>query len=587
MRPFLFICLVLISACTSTPTISNQVTSADQQLTVLMDRYWGFMMSSNPTWATSMGVRDYDDQLEDYSLENYDKQLNWMKEFESELLGLTVSQMSDDNQLNHELLALQLKNNIEGANYGGKYQLMTNRGAPHLSLAQMPSRLPFRQNDDYQSYLKRLALVPVQSNQVIERLRAGLQAGWKQPCESMRGFENSITTHIVTDLEKSNFMQPFKKRPNAVSEVDFNQYKKAAEDLVKTKVIPAFSEFANFYNSEYAPACNTVDGVSSLPGGAEFYAYKVRQFTTTDRTPKEVHQIGLSEVKRIRAEMDEVIAEAGFEGSFKEWQEHLRTNPDFYPKTADERMDAVAVIMKKMDGLLPELFTRFPRMPYGLKEIPLDIAEKTTTAYYNQPAGDGSRAGFYFVNTTKLDTRPLHELEALSLHEAVPGHHFQIALAQELDLPEFRRHGGFTAFVEGWGLYAERLGLEVGFYQTPYTNFGRLSYEMWRACRLVVDTGIHAKGWTRQQAIDYMAENSGLSLNNITTEVDRYITWPGQALAYKTGEMKIRELRARAEAALGSGFDVRKFHDAVLENGAIPMSVLEKKIDSWIKASGE
>ncbi len=587
MRLFLLICLVLFSACTSTPYNSVKDSTADQALSRLMDRYWGFVMESNPTWATSMGIRDYDDRLEDYSLETYEKQLDWMKEFESELLTINVSQLTDDNQLNHELLALQLKNNIEGANYGGKYQLMTNRGAPHLSLAQMPSRLPFRQSIDYQSYLKRLALVPEQSTQVIDRLRKGLEAGWKQPCESMRGFENSITTHIVSDLEQSNFMQPFKKRPNAVSKSEFNQYKKTAEDLIKNKVIPAYSEFANFYNSEYAPACNTVDGVSSLPGGEAFYAYKVRQFTTTDRTPEEVHQIGLSEVKRIRAEMDEVISEAGFEGSFKDWQEHLRTNPDFYPKTADERMNAVAVIMKKMDGLLPELFTRFPRMPYGLKEIPLDIAEKTTTAYYNQPAGDGSRAGFYFVNTTKLDTRPLHELEALSLHEAVPGHHFQIALAQELDLPEFRRHGGFTAFVEGWGLYAERLGLEVGFYQTPYTNFGRLSYEMWRACRLVVDTGIHAKGWTRQQAIDFMAENSGLSLNNITTEVDRYITWPGQALAYKTGEMKIRELRARAESALGASFDVRKFHDTVLENGAIPLSVLEKKIEAWIKTGGE
>ncbi len=587
MRVFLLCCCIFLSACTSVVTQPPQDNSIDQQLTVLMDRYWQFVMASNPTWATSMGIREYDDQLEDYSLATYEKQLAWMKAFESELLSLNPAKLSIDNQLNHELLALEIQNNIEAADYGGKYQLMTNRGGPHLSLAQMPSRLPFRQKEDYKSYLQRLALIPVQNQQVIDRLRVGLQAGWKQPCESMRGVEDSIATHVVTDLEQSNFMQPFNKRPSAVSEADFAEYKMIAERLVKTKVIPAYSEFSNFYNAEYAPACNPVDGVSSLPGGDAFYAFKVRQFTTTERTPEQIHQIGLGEVKRIREEMDQVIVEAGFDGNFKEWQEHLRTNPDFYPKTAAERMNAVAVIMKKMDGLLPELFTQFPRMPYGLKEIPLDIAEKTTTAYYNQPAGDGSRAGFYFVNTTKLDTRPLHELEALSLHEAVPGHHFQIALAQELDLPEFRRHGGFTAFVEGWGLYAERLGLEVGFYQTPYTNFGRLSYEMWRACRLVVDTGIHAKGWTRQQAIDYMAENSGLSLNNITTEVDRYITWPGQALAYKTGEMKIRELRARAEAKLGNTFDVRKFHDAVLENGAIPLSVLEKKIDAWIEAGGQ
>jgi uncharacterized protein (DUF885 family) len=305
-------------------------------------------------------------------------------------------------------------------------------------------------------------------------------------------------------------------------------------------------------------------------------------FTTTDMTPEQVHNTGLSEVARIRAEMEDVKQQAGFEGTFAQWLAFLRTDEQFYFKTGQQRLDAAAVIGKKIDGALPQLFTKFPRMPWGLKEIPLDIAEKTTTAYYQRPAGDGSRAGFYFVNTTKLDTRPSYELEALSLHEAVPGHHFQIALSQELDLPDFRKFGGFTAFIEGWGLYSERLGLEVGFYQTPYTNMGRLSYEMWRACRLVVDTGMHAKGWTRQESINFMADNSALSLNNITTEVDRYITWPGQALAYKIGELKIRELRASAEAKLGDAFDVRYFHDKVLENGAVPLSVLEDIVEKWI-----
>jgi uncharacterized protein (DUF885 family) len=319
-----------------------------------------------------------------------------------------------------------------------------------------------------------------------------------------------------------------------------------------------------------------------MPGGKQYYDYRVAYFTTTDASADEIHNIGLSEVARIKAEMLEVIKQAKFEGSFEEWLIYLRDTPEFYPKTAEERMQVASTISKKMDGQLPKLFGKLPRMPYGLKEIPLDIAEKTTTAYYNRPAGDGSRAGFYFVNTTLLETRPLYQLEALSLHEAVPGHHLQIALAQELDLPDFRKYGGQTVFVEGWGLYSERLGLEVGFYQTPYTNFGRLSYEMWRACRLVVDTGLHSKGWSRQQAIDYMAENSGLSMNNITSEVDRYISWPGQALAYKIGELKIRELRARAEKQLGNDFDVREFHDKILENGALPLSVLERLIDKWL-----
>ncbi len=299
-------------------------------------------------------------------------------------------------------------------------------------------------------------------------------------------------------------------------------------------------------------------------------------------TPDEIHALGLSEVKRIRKEMDKTIRAAKFAGDFKAFQEFLRTDPRFYAKTPQELMEKNSLVAKKIDGELPKLFTRIPRMPYTLKEIPADIAEGTTTAYYEQPAGDGSRAGVYRVNTSKLETRPLYEVEALTLHEAVPGHHFQIALAQELDLPDFRKFGGFTAFVEGWGLYAESLGLDVGFYQDPYSNFGRLSYEMWRACRLVVDTGMHAKGWTREQAIDFMKENTALSEHNITAEVDRYIAWPGQALAYKIGQLKIRELRARAEKALGSKFDLRRFHDAVLENGALPLSMLEKSIDRWI-----
>ncbi len=398
----------------------------------------------------------------------------------------------------------------------------------------------------------------------------------------MLGYEKSIETHLVSDVNDSVFMQPFSQRPTVISERDFAALRGQASEVLKTALIPALKQFKDFYLGRYAPKCNRKVGTDSLPGGNDYYEHRVRFFTTTDMSADQVHNIGLSEVARIRAEMDEVIKQANFKGDFKAWLEYLRTNPEFYPKTAEERMQVAATISKKMDGELPKLFGKLPRMPYGLKEIPLDIAEKTTTAYYQRPAGDGSRAGFYFVNTSLLETRPLYQLEALSLHEAVPGHHLQIALAQELDLPNFRKYGGQTVFVEGWGLYSERLGLEVGFYQTPYTNFGRLSYEMWRACRLVVDTGLHSKGWTRQQAIDYMAENSGLSMNNVVSEVDRYITWPGQALAYKIGELKIRELRQRAEDTLGNKFDVRAFHDTILENGALPLSVLETVFDQWL-----
>jgi len=416
-----------------------------------------------------------------------------------------------------------------------------------------------------------------------DRIRKGLKKGWVQACAPMKGFENSIQTHIVEDSNASTFMVPFKQRPTIVSEPEFNLLKTRANKLVTKQIIPAFKEFKDFYLQEYLPECRSKVGIDAIEGGAEYYEYLVGYYTTTDVSADQIHNIGLSEVARIKAEMLEVIKEAKFDGDFDQWLIYLRDNPKLYPKSAEERMQVAAAISKRMDGELPKLFGKLPRMPYGLKEIPLDIAEKTTTAYYRRPAGDGSRAGTYFVNTTLLDTRPLYQLEALSLHEAVPGHHLQIALAQELDLPNFRKYGGQTVFVEGWGLYSERLGLEVGFYQTPYTNFGRLSYEMWRACRLVVDTGLHSKGWTRKQAIDYMQANSGLSMNNITSEVDRYISWPGQALAYKTGELKIRELRAKAETALGANFDVRTFHDKILENGAVPLSVLEKMIDDWLK----
>lgn len=549
----------------------------------LLSDHWGWQLESNPTFATSLGVRDYDEVLPDPSLAAYEQDVETAKDFLSRLNDIPTGELSEDDQLNARLLGLDLKNQIAAAEFGGKYMIKTNRGGPHTQLTGMPNRLPFFKAADYKSYVSRLAAMPDYMDKATARLRAGIEAGWVQPCAPMTGYESSIQTHIVDDVDDSNFMSPFKKKPASMNQQAFDGFKTQAAAQIESQIIPALKKFEIFYIEEYAPACRDEVGTSSMPGGAAYYDYRAKMFTTTDLSPDEIHNIGLSEVARIRAEMDEVQKQAGFDGTFKEFQNYLRTNSDFYPKTRQERMDAAAVILKKMDGKLPELFTKFPRMPYGIKEIPLDIAEKTTTAYYNRPAGDGSRAGFYYINTTNLDKRPLYEMEALSLHEAVPGHHFQIALAQELPLPNFRKYGGVTAFIEGWGLYSERLGLDVGFYETPYTNFGRLSYEMWRACRLVVDTGMHSKGWTRQQAIDYMAENTGLSLKNITNEVDRYITWPGQALAYKIGELKIRELRARSEKALGEKFDIRLFHDAILENGAVPLSVLEDKIDSWIE----
>lgn len=556
---------------------------ANHQFETLMEAHWAATLEQNPTFATSTGVRDYDELLSDPSLAAYDESVKVARSFYKQLGAIKLEQLSPAHQVNYALLKLELEDEIAAAKHGGKFMLITNRGGPHMDLTQLPSRLPFFTQADYASYVARLNAMPAYLEQATARVRSGIEAGWVQPCVTMQGYESSITAHLPETLDESVFVAPFNKKPSVIDQAAFDKMKASAYATVSDKILPALRKFEKFYTQEYAPKCRQQVGTDSMPGGKAYYDYRVKRFTTTDQSADDIHKVGLSEVARIKAEMLEVIKEAEFEGNFEEWLIYLRDNPDFYPKTAEERMQVAAAISKKMDGELPKLFGKLPRMPYGLKEIPLDIAEKTTTAYYMRPAGDGTRAGFYFVNTTLLDTRPLYQLEALSLHEAVPGHHLQIALAQELDLPNFRRYGGQTVFIEGWGLYSERLGLEVGFYQTPYTNFGRLSYEMWRACRLVVDTGLHSKGWTRQQAIDYMAENSGLSMNNITSEVDRYISWPGQALAYKTGELKIRELRARAESALGNQFDIRAFHDKVLENGAIPLSLLESIIDTWIK----
>lgn len=549
--------------------------------------HWDWTLDQNPVFATTLGVRDRDDRLGDPSLAAYDAGIEAQKAFLRRLQSLDLNSLGAEDRLNYDLLALDLKNNIDGAKFGGKYLPLSNRSGPHTFIAGLSDDLPFFTKKDFESYVKRLDAVPAYMDAVIARLNSGVEAGWTQACEAMEGYEKTIRFHVVDNAADSALMAPFAEKPPTLSDRDWKTLKSSAEAAAMKKAIPAIDKFADFYAQTYAPNCRKSIGAASLPDGTDYYAYRARMFTTTDRTPDEIHALGLSEVRRIRSEMDKTIRATKFDGDFKAFQQFLRTDPQFYAKTPEELMQKNALVAKKMDGELPKLFSRLPRMPYTLKEIPSDIAEGTTTAYYERPAGDGTRAGVYRVNTSKLDTRPLYEIEALTLHEAAPGHHFQIALAQELDLPEFRKYGGVTAFVEGWGLYAESLGLDVGFYEDPYANFGRLSYEMWRACRLVVDTGIHAKGWTRAQAIDYMLDNTALSEHNIEAEVDRYIAGPGQALAYKIGQLKFLELRRRAADELGANFDLRRFHDELLGAGALPLSMVEARIERWIAAEKE
>ncbi|MEM9810217.1 MAG: DUF885 domain-containing protein [Pseudomonadota bacterium] len=573
-----FIAALLLAACSEAQIIDANPT--EEAFSQIIQDHWDLMLSEDPILAESLGHDEARGQLPDPSLEAYQNGVRQRRVLLSRLGGIDTSLLTNDEALNHSLLVMMLKDATYGNAPGVRYLTINTYSAPHTRLARIAEQTQLHREEDYQSYMDRLARVPVYMEGAIERLRTAIEKGWTQPCAAMTGFERTFETHIVDDPEASVFLTPFAKQ-GAVTDAAHARRREDAAGLIRDGVIPAFEAFGAFYTDEYKPACREEVGLSSLPGGGRYYQHLTRVFTTTSLTPDEVHEIGLSEVARIRAEMRTVALKAGFE-RLSAFQNHLRTAPDYYPQTAKDRLATASTIAKTMDGKLVELFGHLPRMPYTIRPIPSDVAEGTTTAYYSQPAADGSQPGIYWLNTTKLETRPLYELEALTLHEAVPGHHLQIAISQELDLPNFRRFGGFTAFTEGWGLYAERLGLEVGFYDAPETNFGRLSYEMWRACRLVVDTGMHYKGWTRQRAIDYMLENTGLSQNNITREVDRYITWPAQALAYKIGELKIRELRRQAEDALGQDFDVRRFHDAVLENGAIPLSVLELKIEHFI-----
>ena len=462
---------------------------------------------------------------------------------------------------------------------------ITMRSGFHVSLPELPKHTPLLTLKDYENYVARLRAFKQFARDNIELMREGVKQGFTTPAIVLEKVEDSIAPHVVEDPTRSLLFEPCANFPDSIGAEDRTRLIAEGKAAIAESVVPGYAELLKFITKEYVPACRQQIGASALPRGREFYRYRVKHFTTLDIDPEQIHETGLAEVKRIKAEMQDVIKRVGFQGDFAAFVEHLRTDPKFYVDTPEQLMKETGLVLKRIDGELPKLFKTLPRTPYGIREIPAFIAPRTTTAYYQPPAGDGTRAGFYYVNTYNLKSRPLFEIEALSLHEAVPGHHLQIALQQELKgQPEFRRFAHPTAFVEGWGLYAESLGKEIGFYKDPHSDFGRLSYEMWRACRLVVDTGMHYLGWTRERAIQFMADNTALTLHNIAAEVDRYISWPGQATAYKMGELKIRALRTQAEQQLGEKFDVRQFHDVVLGSGAVPLDVLEENVRGYVEA---
>ncbi|MCH7852531.1 MAG: DUF885 domain-containing protein, partial [Candidatus Marinimicrobia bacterium] len=459
------------------------------------------------------------------------------------------------------------------------------RGIP-IYLPTLPALTKFRHVKDYEDYLARLNRIPRVIEQTTILMRRGQELGWVAAQVPLRSVPEQLEAQLKVEVENSPFYAPFTRFPDAVNGEDRERLTAAGRRAIAEQVMPAFEAFKTYFTEEYYPIANVEVGAWSLPGGEEYYQYQVQLMTTTAQTPDEIHQLGLSEVKRIMVEMVGVIAESGFKGSFHEFTEFLRTDPQFYYTDPEELLRGYRDICKRIDPELAKLFGHLPRMTYGVQPIPDYEAPASTTAYYRPPAADGSRPGIFYANTFNLKARPKYEMEALAIHEAVPGHHLQIAIAQELgELPNFRKYGGYTAYVEGWGLYSESLGEELGLYQDPYSKFGQLTYEMWRAVRLVVDTGLHHKHWTRQQALDFFLDNTALTELNITSEVDRYIVWPGQALAYKIGQLKIRELRERATLELGEQFDIRAFHDTVLGRGAVPLGILEEGITAWIRAT--
>ncbi len=553
-------------------------------LNALFEDYQSNKFVENPFEATYAGEAGYNDQVPAVSPEDYARRAVASAGFLARLDEIDRSGLGDADLVNADILRFILKHEVALAQFRSWRAPFLADAGFHTEIGSLVSATSFRTEKDFEDYIARLSALPAYIDQNIENMRVGLAEGFTQPKEIMPLIIPSFEAMADPDLDAHPLATPFQSMPNVISDRRQKALRKAGHRVLKEQVFPAFSALATFMKEEYLPNARETLGVSETPDGGDHYAALVRYFTTLDdATADEIHEIGLKEVARIRKEMDQVIKDAEFDGSFAEFLEFLRTDRQFYAKTPQEMLDRAAWIAKDIDGRLPAYFGKLPRQPYSVEPVPENLAPNYTNARYSGAPLDSPRGGQFWVNTYKIEIRPMYQLTAMALHEAVPGHHLQVALSLEIEnVPDFRLGFYPHAYGEGWGLYSEKLGVEMGVYQTPYDHFGRLTWEMWRACRLVIDTGIHSKGWTRQQAMDYLAGNTALSLHNVQTEVDRYIAWPGQALAYKMGELTIWELRAKAEEELGDEFDIRKFHDAVLVEGGLPLDLLRKQIDRYI-----
>lgn len=551
-------------------------------LHALFEEHWEYTLKEYPEFASRLGDRRYNTRWTDVSIAARERRHEQEHTFLEHLRAIDRDALRGQDRISYDLFERERERSIEGFAFR-RYLMPVSQMGGIQTAFELANALSFQRVQDYEDWLARLRAMPELMDRTIDLMQRGIDARMMHPRIVMRRVVEQVGRHGVDDPTASPFFQAFTRFPAGVPESEQDRLADEAREVIATAVIPAYRRLHAFLVERYLPACPEEVGALHLPDGERMYAFLARSNTTTDLTPDEIHEIGLREVARILAEMEKVMREVGFDGSLEAFGTHLKNDPRFYYDDPDELLAAYRALCKRIDPLMVQLFGRMPRMPYGVEAIPELMAPDAPTAYYRGPAADGSRAGTVQVNLHEPRSRPRHEMIALMLHEGVPGHHFQIALAMELeDLPAFRRYGGYTAFVEGWGLYSEWLGEELGLYEDPYDRFGRLSYEMWRACRLVVDTGMHHLGWSRDRAIRFLQDHTGKSDLDTVNEIDRYIVIPGQALAYKIGELKIIELRRRAADALGDDFDVRAFHDLVLANGAVPLDVLEELVDAWI-----
>jgi prolyl oligopeptidase len=561
--------------------VNKIIVSEDKIFEEYLDAQWDKDLEDRPIFASLLGDKRFNQDITPNDLEYYQSRIVKLQDKKRKLKSFDFNKLSTDNKLNYKLLDLNLDNSLEASSHPSYYMSLNQRGGVQ-SYYETGDRLVYSSKADYEDWLVRLTKYSDNINNTTNNLKEGLSKGYTQPKLVTKQVITQIDNLLNNDLDNHPYLKVFL---NANDEYFINDEKKLlikdAKELITNKIIPAYHKLNTFLKDEYLPLSRDSIGLDGVPNGKEWYEYFARYHTTTNLTPDEIHDIGLGEIKRIRFGMEQIIKDLEWEGDFKSFLNYLRTSPRFYYDNGEDLLNAYLIMAKKIDPLLPKIFKVFPRAPYGVIPIPEKSAPFTTTAYYNGPAK--GRPGYFYANLYKPESRPKYEIPVLTVHEAVPGHHFQISLAQELEnVPTFRKYLSFTAFVEGWGLYSEELGEFMGIYDDPYDKFGQLTYDMWRAIRLVVDTGIHYKGWSRDDAINLFIKNTAKSKLDIENEVDRYIAWPGQALAYKIGQLKILELRQKAERELGDKYDIKDFHHEILKRGSVPLDILEGYINDWI-----